>query len=381
MSNPLDNLEPEKKDNVKENVSLELSDTQKLAILKAWENNYDNPPSIEELCDIAWPGKGFKGIHKEGRIIKKFLTEHDLTPKTKTVYEKKATIELTNEQKEYIEKNGANMKNHEIAQIIFERNFLTATSMESKAVGIYKEELRKQGVIRFDANNEEITDKYTAPNTFDRCCARINKYVDNSNFNFKTLSAQQKKSCQSLMSYLNSYTFNHQANSYSMTEDRDLFESVFISYCYDKPDLTREEVDKMIIIATEKVIAANKLKNIELLQTEQKRQLQEENKIALNIIEAINVQNQEYNGSVKRQQSLYNDLTEKRSERLKGKLKETASVLNLIELWKFEETRNKMIKIANQRKEKLKEEIDRLSNMDDLIGIIAGLDKSEVLNG
>jgi hypothetical protein len=45
-----------------------------------------------------------------------------------------------------------------------------------------------------------------------------------------------------------------------------------------------------------------------------------------------------------------------------------------------EETRNKMIKIANVKKEKLSIENDRLESLDDIIGTIFGLDKSEILN-
>jgi hypothetical protein len=215
----------------------------------------------------------------------------------------------------------------------------------------------------------------------EHCVARISKYIRDSKLDAKNISSQNKKNCQSLISYLHSFVFNYQINSFNKQNDKDLFESVFVSYCYDKPDLTKEELDKMAILATEKVIASSKLKQIYTLEKEQDRSLEETGKIAMNLIEAINTQTNEYNQSIKRQQSLYNDLTEKRSERLKGKIKESASVLHLVELWKNEESRERMIKIANQKRDKVKAEIDRLETLDDLICSINGMSKDEALNG
>ena len=169
-------------------------------------------------------------------------------------------------------------------------------------------------------------------------------------------------------------------NTYMNMDDRNLFESVFVSYCYDKSDLTREDCDKTIILAAESVIASNKLKYIELFQIEQERSIRETQRVSMSIVEAINTATTEYNASIKRQQSLYNDLNEKRSEKIKGKMKEAASVLNLVEIWKQEDKRIKMLKMANERRGKLKEEVDRLDNMDDLIVQIVGLSEEEALN-
>ena len=62
------------------------------------------------------------------------------------------------------------------------------------------------------------------------------------------------------------FRFNHQINSLAATTDRELFESSFIRYTFDKGDLTQEEVDQYIVLATEVVIAANIQGRIEHLQ-------------------------------------------------------------------------------------------------------------------
>ena len=89
----------------------------------------------------------------------------------------------------------------------------------------------------------------------------------------------------------------------------------------------------------------------------------------------------EYNQSVNRQHKLLGDLKEKRSDKLKSQIKENASILNLVQAWKDEETRIKMINLAEMRKKSIGKEIDHLSNLDEFKGKVLGLTKDEGLNG
>jgi hypothetical protein len=52
-----------------------------------------------------------------------------------------------------------------------------------------------------------------------------------------------------------------------------------------------------------------------------------------------------------------------------------------VEMWRDEESRHKMLKLAEMRKEALAEEVDRLSTMDEIKCRIMGLTTEEVLNG
>jgi hypothetical protein len=78
---------------------------------------------------------------------------------------------------------------------------------------------------------------------------------------------------------------------------------------------------------------------------------------------------------------LLGDLKQKRSDRLSKQIKENASILNLVEMWKDEESRKKLIKLAERRKLAIKEEIGNLSAMDDVKARIMGLTEDEALNG
>ena len=102
---------------------------------------------------------------------------------------------------------------------------------------------------------------------------------------------------------------------------------------------------------------------------------------SMSLVEVIGKVETEYNQSVNRQQKLLGDLKEKRSDRLSKQIKENASILNLVQAWKDEESRKKMIHLAEMKKEVIKEEVERLSSMDEIKCRILGLGEDEALNG
>ena len=71
----------------------------------------------------------------------------------------------------------------------------------------------------------------------------------------------------------------------------------------------------------------------------------------------------------------------KRHVRLSKQIKENASILNLVEMWKEEETRIKMINMAEKRKTLIKKEVDQLTTMDEIKCKILGLSLDEGTDG
>ena len=180
---------------------------------------------------------------------------------------------------------------------------------------------------------------------------------------------------------MNTHRFIHQINLYDNGPDRELFESSFIRYTYNKADLTQEEVDQYIVLCTEVLISSNIQQTISVLQNQIELAIQDNGKIPMAIVEASNTARKEYNDCVNRQQKLNNDLKVKRSERLSKQVKDTASIINLVQMWKEEESRAKLIKMAEMRKKTLEKEIDRLSSMDEVKCKILGISRDEILNG
>lgn len=273
------------------------------------------------------------------------------------------------------------MKAVEIAKVMYRNEQLTNLSQETRTVAEYIKN-NSQGMEPYERPENVPTDEYKPPKTIPVIMARVNKYVLNG-IDKEKISPKIKKDLKSLIGYLHTFRFNHQINSLAATTDRELFESSFIRYTFDKGDLTQEEVDQYIVLATEVVIAANIQARIEHLQglLDDSADDTEGRRIAMSLVEAISSRQTEYNQSVNRQQKLLNDLKVKRSDRMKQMSEASASVVNLVEMWKEEESRKQMIQLAELRKEALSEEINKLSDMDEIKSRIMGISEDEVLNG
>ena len=187
---------------------------------------------------------------------------------------------------------------------------------------------------------------------------------------------------QALIGYMHTYRFLHQINNFSTTNDRELFESSFIRYTYDKSDLTQEEVDQYIVLSSEVVIAANIQRRKEHLTAMLDVIVEDsDGRASMSLVEVIGKVETEYNQSVGRQQKLLESLKEKRSQRLSKQIKENASILNLVQLWKDEESRLELIKMAEKQKQSIEEEVARLSTLDEVKCRIMGLTEEEAING
>lgn len=359
---------------------IDLTQEQKDLIIKTWNDRKDNPPSLQELTQIAFPDiPNVDGRSKQGKAVKNFLASRELKVKTKSEYTPKDRIDFTQDQKDYIVNNAAMMTAVDLARELFNNYGLTNLSIEARSIQEYLDSLPKN-IQSNTSDREDDQGEYKPPKNLERALVRVNKYVLNG-LDKDKLTARQKKDLTSLISYLHTFRFSHQIGTYLTNEDRELFESSFIRYAYDKGDLTQEEVDQYIILSTEVVISANIQRTIQTLQEQIDNEVSSGNRIPMPLIEAVTSARTEYNQCVTRQQKLLNDLKVKRSERLSNQVKENASILNLVQMWKDEETRKEMIKMADMRREILKGEVGRLSSMDDVKARIFGLTEEEVLDG
>ncbi len=353
---------------------IQLDDNQQLLILKEWNERKTNPPSLTELIKVAFNGD-FDNRSPHGKAVRKFLASRKLVlPKEVS---KTASIQLTEEQKEYIGNNCANMTSVEMARELFNNQILGPLNAETRIISTYIKTL--PDIIRAVKDVPEI-EEYKAPVQLVNAIARINKYIFEPMV-LEKLGPSQKKNVQALMGYLHTFRFVTHINTYETKEDRELFESGFIRNCHDKADLTEEEVDQYIMYSSEVVIDKSILRRIEMFSKKLDDTMAEDGKLGIALVEAITSLRSEHNQCVDRQRKLLEALQGKRSERLKDRIKENASILNLVELWKFEKTRREMIEVAEKQKQLLKDEIDRLSTMDEIKSRVLGISTSEILNG
>lgn len=357
---------------------VELTEEQKTKILTEWNTRIENPPSMKELIMLVF-SRDYGVNTVWGRAIKAFLASRELkTVSTRPVSTPVASIELKPEQKEYIVNNCEQMSCVEMAKTLFNNPSLFNVSAEARMITKYVQSLTHK--TPYGKPNETPDGDYSPPIDDSRTLVRIKKYVDGCEWELDKVTAVQKKCLKSLRGYLRSYRFCSQINSFDKKSDRNLFESSLIKWTYEKYDLLPEEVDQYIILATEVVMSSSIQLTITNLQREQDETLANSGKLSLYLVEAVKVARDEYNSSVKRQQALFKSLTEERSERLKDKIKDNASILNLVQIWKSHEGRKRMISLADKRKDKLKENIEELTNIDDLKARIMGLSNAEALN-
>jgi len=358
-----------------------LTEEQRKIVLDLWNSRQNDPPSLLTLIQAAFPDRDIDGRSKEGRAVKDFLATRKLKARGQHEYKPKQKIELTEEHQEFVRNHIALMSPKEIACIIFENPDITPLHQETRTVVEYAEALGEEQET-FQPNSETPMSNYKPPKTFDKTMYRINKYVLDG-IDKNKIHPKQKRDINALIGYLHVFRFNHQINTYDNTVDRELFESSFVRYTYDKCDLTQEEVDEYIVLATEVVIASNIQRRISRLSElmDGAADDTEGRRLSMGLVSAINDAQTEYNQCVNRQQKLLSDLKEKRSDRLKKQIKENASILNLVQMWKEEESRKKLIQLAELRKKTVKEEVQKLSTIDEVKARILGLTEDEVLEG
>jgi len=357
-----------------------LNNEQKILILKRWEQSLEDPPSIEELCELAFPGQKFDGRTKQGREIKKYISSQNLpAPKTKTEYVKKEFLDLANEEKEFI-KNNPNMRGSEIASALWGKPFYANNSQEVRTILNYQRELEKTTPYKKEVDGDEL-ETFRPPKTFEHACARINSHIHGANYDSKKLSPTQKKQCLTLISYMHNPRFAHHMGLTNNADDRRLFQNTFIKYIYDKTDLSQEDLDQYLTLANEAVMESSIKRTISMLENEQTEKLQNDGKLDMRIIEALKTSRDEYNACIGRQQKLYKALEIERSKRLSERIGPQFTLLNIVEEMKNEERRKTLIAEAEKRNDKLKGEVKRLSELDDTIARIWGLDEDLIING
>lgn len=358
---------------------LKLTEQQETKLFQLWDADPNNPPRLKVLTQALF-GKDCDGRSVEGRAIKMALTSRNL--RVKTTKDKQREFILTEDQKTYIQNNSRTMSTLDIARVIFDSPFLTAVHGETRAVQEYLKTFLPTTV--FGPNNPEIPiDAYVPPKTVPEMVERVGQYIDFAK-SIDRLTPKQSKNVMALIGYMHTYRFIAQMNTYVSVTDRRLCEDAFIRSTFDKPDLAQEEVDQYIEYANQVVIGFTVQRRSNQLQVnlEEISNSNDDNlKISMSLVEAIGKASTEYNQCIVRQQKLLDDLKEKRSTRISKQVKENASILNLIELWKEEESRKELMMHAEKEQKAVANEFDRLSSMADIRCRIFGLTEEEIKNG
>ncbi len=361
------------------NEELELTEEQKNQLLDLWNSG------IQDLKPITVNlfGEGFDGRSKEARAIKSFLATRKLKARPSHIKILKTSgIELSEEQKEFIRNNAANIKPLDLVQELFNNYSLNNLSAEYRCVINFIDEEDIEA-LDYNKTSAKIIRTYRPPKTIEQAKARVNNYKLDAFPKDKPLTQYDKNGLEALIRFTHSNRFLREIESFQTDEEKTSFESSFILFTYNKPDLSEEEINLYINLCVDIVQEPNTRRQIAHLRNllENTATDSEGQRVSKGLADAIHQAETELHQNRKRQSDLISNLQGKRSERLERNNSAFAALTNLVALWKEEEQRVQLLKYAELEKEILAKEVDRINDMDELRAKIMGISKEEILNG
>lgn len=348
-----------------------LSDIEKLSIDDAWNQGVD---TLKEIIKLTFKGE-LDGRSKQGMAVKEYLASQNKKAVPGQVYQpKKNELSLTEEQKEFIANNAASMKPLEITKTIFNNAELCPLNNEFKIVNAYYKSLDPG--VRQDVSDEDLKE-YSPPKQEAQAVARVNKYVKDG-IKVGQLDSRQREYMTRLIKFMHTHRFLQEIIILKKNSERETFESAFVRFTWDKPDLTEEEIDLYLNYCSDAVRYA-RMKEEEIELKEFKDQMMaEDGKIPMAIVESLNKLRSDIDEVGKKQEKTLHSLNGKRSDRLEKIREDNSSILSVIEAFRVEEKRKRFIDVIEARKVSVEKEADRLADMDDLIFDLFGASKSEL---
>ncbi len=361
---PIPQLDENQKDFIRRNIHLELKTLV--------QQVFNNP--VLTLRNV------------ETKAVKNYIASLGKTTIIKGVEQKIKRITLTEDHKTYIKNNFERCTTLEMARILSMES-TEKLSMPNNPWMISILEFCRSLDPTYGKNEDTVVGDYIPPTSISVVMGMVNKYAINTRGDGRSLydsiktTPEERKCLQMLVGYMGSPLFVAHANKYVKQVDRDLFESEFIKLCWDKPDLLAEELTQYISLAAETVKYIQIERQVQMLDNRLNAVLTEgdDNKpLKMAEVELLNSVREKATASMKQQAALIQKLAGDRAKRLENKIEANSSLLKLVEMWKKEDDRKKIIALAQKRNEKIKEEVERLSSIDSLKAEIFGLDPNTI---
>lgn len=348
-----------------------LTEEQKIKI----KDLYDECPDLILITRKIFNNNDLDGRSKEGRIVRQFLISAGLKYNTTKKEPVKKEIILEDHQKQFIDLNAKNMTAFQMAKILFpDENIISALSKECREILEY---LRTNSPEKIKNSESAVGVKYVPPQQIIEAIEIINQATSQV-IDSNKLSAQYKQSISAYIRFINSPRIIQILNTYTDISDRQLFESEFTRFTWDKPDLNADDITLYIGVCQDIVTNKRLVQHIEKLN-----QIFEDTEgnddLTVRLADTIKAKSEEYDKVQKRIESVLKKLNGDRAQRLKQQGERSANFLALVEAFQSEEERKRLLLIAKAQREKVKKEADRLETLDDFKARILGISKAEVL--
>lgn len=341
---------------------------------------YNKNPDINIIVKQVFNNETLDGRSLQGRLVRSFLANAGLKYKTTKDYDKKtAEISFTDEQKRFILQEAENGNTaFEIAKLIFPQ--VNITSMLSKECRCVLEFLRQNSPTHISDEESGIGIDFSSPTTIIDAVKRINEACGETISAIK-LTAQQRMNLTAFMRFMQNPRLKQLIDAYTDNSDKKLFEQQFISFTWNKPDLTADEVTLYIAVCQDIVHNKNLVKSRDKLNRMLNKVSEDDDgkELSIRLAENIKAISSDYDAVQKRIESVIKKLNGDRARRIEMAGDRTANFLALVEAFQQEDERKRLLMIAKAQKEKVKNEADRLESLDEYMGRILGVDKSDVI--
>lgn len=292
-------------------------------------------------------------------------------------------VELDQAARDHIERNYRTASGPlEMAREIFNDPTMNVSSPQCRAVTQYCKQLDP-----YYAKGEDLAPSYyTAPKDIKALLKLMEKYALNTKengqalFDPRTITKRDAAILELLTTRMALPLFAALAEKFQKRADRELFEFTFIWLCWDKPDLLSEETHQYMTFASETVKQTQIERRKQLIDSRLDDMLSSgTGKVNYAEVELLTSIRDGVNESLNQQAKLLKVLVGDRSKRMGERVKSNGTMHQLVEAWKQEDKRRRLIEQANKRREELGTEIVRLSELDSVRAEFFGLSESEIL--
>ncbi len=374
--NDLDFLEQAPIANIVNENDVSLSDSEKDLIIATWNSG---ATSLKEIIQKAC-GPEIDGRSKKGIAVKDFLASRNLKARPAQVYSKKTdALQLTDSQKEFIANNATNMKIMEMTKTIFDNINLGSFSTEFRVVKDYYDGL--DASVKTADNDDIDIKEYNPPRIEIQAIARINKYVLGG-IDTESVTPKQRECVQKLIRYMHTFRFLFEMKNLSKKSEREMFESSFVRYCWDKPDLTEEDIDLYLNLCSEQILYERMKKELIFLTEQRDIEMQSHDgqagRLPMAIVESIGKLRGDLDASSKKQEKTLQGLNGRRDKRIEKLNGENLSLLSLVEAVRDADKRRRIAEVFEIRNSKVKQEAERLEELGEDVFEIFGATKMEL---
>lgn len=358
-------------------------------ILQKWEKRYGLNEQMMRFIITNYQKPGF-GLVK---IARKIFGDRKISSKDKRINDLRNFVlayerhfrgkHLTEEQKEFIDKNYRIMSAYDMAKEIFpppEGKRFEPLSLDAKKVYEY---IKIKGYSEVGGKPMQ---KYKPPKQPKVAIKKINKVSYDSQWPpYNELSSRKKFCVDQLMSYLNSPRFSAVYQKFETESERELYEDEFIKSTFNKPDLSTEEVNLYINLCINYVLqlrVQQQMNDVNKMIDEATSDPSGDTKqIRITLTDLLGKKTTEFEKLQTRIEKLTDTLTGTRKNRLEAMAKVNESISSIVEQWKEAEKREHLIKMAKVHEDKvLREEMKRLGGFADEVANVMGISEDEIIN-